>query len=187
MHLQIIIGSIRQGRVAKPVADWAFTYAKQRDDMTVELVDLKNWPLPIFNLPKTPASGEYEDELQQRWAKGVERADAYLFVCPEYNHGYSAVLKNALDYVYAEWGHKPASVISYGGVMGARAVEQLRLAMVALQIAPVHNAVNIAGVQKKIENGAFTGDPRDEAQLQNALDDLAWWGNALYWGRKTSK
>ncbi|MBV1786861.1 NAD(P)H-dependent oxidoreductase [Marinobacterium sp. D7] len=186
MHLQIIIGSVRQGRAAKPVADWAFTHAKQRDDMTVELVDLKNWPLPMFNLPKSPAAGDYEDEQQQRWAKSVERADAYLFVCPEYNHGYSAVLKNALDYVYAEWGRKPAGVVSYGGVMGARAVEQLRQVMVELQMAPIRNAVHIAGVHQKIENGAFSGDQRDADQLQRALDDLAWWGNALHWARRTS-
>ncbi|GGC05038.1 FMN reductase [Marinobacterium zhoushanense] len=186
MHLQIIIGSVRQGRAAKPVADWAFTHAKQRDDMTVELVDLKNWPLPMFNLPKSPAAGDYEDEQQQRWAKSVERADAYLFVCPEYNHGYSAVLKNALDYVYAEWNRKPASIISYGGAMGARAVEQLRLSLIALQVAPVPNAVHIAGVHKKIDHGAFNGDDRDTAQLQRSLDELAWWGNALYWARKTT-
>ncbi|KEA64679.1 putative reductase [Marinobacterium lacunae] len=186
MHLQIIIGSVRQGRVAKPVADWAFTQAKQRSDMTVELVDLKNWPLPMFNLPKSPSAGEYEDEQQQRWGKSVERADAFLFICPEYNHGYPAVLKNALDYVYAEWGRKPASVISYGGAMGARAVEQLRQVLVTLQMAPLSSAVHIAAVRSKLENGTFTGDERDDAQLEKTLDELAWWGNALYWARKTS-
>lgn len=96
MHLQIIIGSIRQGRKAKPVGDWVYRIAVSRNDLSAELVDLKNWNLPMFELSKPPILGGYEDALQQRWADKIGEADGYLFVSPEYNHGYSSVQKMRL-------------------------------------------------------------------------------------------
>jgi NAD(P)H-dependent FMN reductase len=145
MHIQIIVGSVREGRRAKPVADWAYQHAATRTDCSVELVDLKDWKLPLFSIGKPPILGEYEDALQQRWAQKVAQADGYLFVSPEYNHGYTPALKNALDYLYAEWVRKPASFVTYGGVSGARGVEQLRLVLVELQMAPLRDALHING------------------------------------------
>lgn len=179
MHIQIIVGSVRKGRIAKPVADWAHEVAAARDDLSVELVDLKEWDLPIFALPKGPAAGEYEDPLQKRWAAKIAQGDGYLFVCPEYNHGYTAALKNALDYLYSEWNRKPGACISYGGVRGARSVEQLRLVMVELRMAPLRNAVHIDSVWKKVGDGRFSADEKDQKQLQTVLDELLWWGTAL--------
>jgi NAD(P)H-dependent FMN reductase len=179
MHIQIIVGSVREGRRAKPVADWVYQQATSRGDCSVELVDLKDWDLPLFSLGRPPILGEYEDELQQRWAQKIAQADGYLFVSPEYNHGYTPVLKNALDYLYAEWLRKPASFVTYGGVSGARGVEQLRLVLIELQMAPLRDAVHIGGIPSKLNDGVFTGDSRDEHQLKGVLDELLWWSRAL--------
>jgi NAD(P)H-dependent FMN reductase len=102
MQLQIIVGSIREGRRAKPVADWVYQHAAKKPDCAVELVDLKDWNLPILNFVEPPISGNYEDPLQRRWAEKIAQADGYVFISPEYNHGYTPALKNALDYIYGE-------------------------------------------------------------------------------------
>lgn len=179
MHLQIIVGSIREGRMARPVADWAEQSLSGRDGLSLELIDLKDWNLPMFDLAKPPAMGNYEDDLQQRWAKKVAEADAYLIVAPEYNHGYSAVLKNAFDYVYAEWHRKPATFISYGSVAGGRVVEQLRGVLVELHIAPLREALHIKDVWGKVDDGKFKDNKDDSKQLNKIADELLWWGNAL--------
>ena len=179
MHIQVVIGSVREGRRAKPVGDWVYQQGAARPDCSVELVDLKEWNLPLFNLAKPPIMGDYEDALQQRWADKVGQADGYLFVAPEYNHGYSPVLKNALDYVYDEWTRKPASFVTYGGVAGARAVEQLRLVLVELRMAPLRDALHITNLPAKLKDGVFVGDSNDVAHLTTVLDDLLWWGRAL--------
>jgi len=179
MHLQIIVGSTRQGRRSRPVADWAYQFAAARTDLSVEMIDLKDWNLPMFDLPKPPALGNYEDSLQQRWAAKIAEGDAYLFVSPEYNHGYTAVLKNALDYLFAEWARKPASFISYGGAHGARGIEQLRLVLIELRVAPLRDALHIVNIVQKFSDGRFEGDERDVRQLNHILDDIVWWGEAL--------
>lgn len=186
MHIQIILGSIRKGRVAKPVGDWVYQNAKGRKDATFELIDLKEWDLPMFNLPKGPIKGDYEDPAQQRWAKKIDQGDGYVFVCPEYNHGYPSVLKNAVDYLYAEWVRKPASFVSYGGVNGARSVEQLRLVVIELQMAPLREALHIPDVWGKVEKDRFAGDSDDTKQLSKTLDDLVWWTEALRKARGAS-
>jgi NAD(P)H-dependent FMN reductase len=179
MHIQVIVGSVREGRRAKPVADWVCQQAASRSDCSVELVDLKDWDLPLMSLAKPPIMGDYEDPMQQRWAEKVKRADGYLFVSPEYNHGYTAALKNALDYLYAEWQRKPASFVTYGGVAGARRVEQLRLVLIELRMAPLRDALHITNIHSKLSDGTFVGDPTDASQLSGVLDDLLWWSRAL--------
>ena len=179
MHIQIIIGSIREGRIAKPVGDWTYQNTQSRAGVTVELIDLKEWDLPLFNLAKGPIQGNYEDPLQQRWAAKIAQADGYLFISPEYNHGYSPALKNALDYLYAEWNRKPAACVTYGGVAGARSVEQLRQVLIELQMAPLRDAVHIANIFGKVNNGKFSGEESDLKQLDKVIDELIWWGSAL--------
>lgn len=179
MHIQIIVGSIRQGRKAKAVGDWANEQIAKRPNVSVELVDLRDWNLPMFDLSKPPILGNYQDTLQQRWADKIAQGDGYVFISPEYNHGYTSVLKNALDYLYSEWGRKPASIISYGSVSGARGVEQLRLVLIELQMVPLRDAVHIPDIGRKIEGEVFVGDGNDNQQLNKALDDLLWWGKAL--------
>ncbi|BBZ10882.1 NADPH-dependent FMN reductase [Mycobacterium branderi] len=179
MHIQVIVGSVREGRRAKPVADWVCAQAASRQDCSVELVDLKDWDLPMMSLAKPPILGDYEDPLQQRWAQQVSQGDGYIFVTPEYNHGYSPALKNALDYLYAEWARKPASFVTYGGVAGARGVEQLRLVLIELRMAPLRDALHINGIGNKLNDGVFNGDTNDISQLNTAIDDLLWWSRAL--------
>src|SRR4051812_3646504 len=110
--IQIIIGSIREGRVGEPVARWFAALAAARADLSFELIDLRDWDLP-FLAHATPPSRGYESDLQRRWANKVAEADGYVLVTAEYNHGYPPALKNALDYVYAEWARKPVSYVSY--------------------------------------------------------------------------
>ena len=179
MHLQIILGSIREGRRSAPLAQWAVERASKRDGVTVELVDLKQWNLPMFDLAKFPTEGHYEDPLQQRWAETIARADGYLFVVAEYNHGYTSALKNALDYLYAEWNRKPASFVAFGNAEGARAVQQLKLVLNELEVAPLPTAVHLRGVSKKIVDGVFRPEPAEEKRFETMFDEWIWWATAL--------
>lgn len=184
MKIQIIIGSVREGRLSKPVADWALEQLKGRDDFEIELVDLKEWDLPMFSEAKSPAAGDYSNPVQKKWAEKIGEADGYIFVSPEYNHSFSAALKNALDYLYNEWGRKPATFVSFGGVSGARSIEQLRLVLVELRMAPLRDAVHIKDVWGKVKDGAFQADEGDLKQLTAAVDHLSWWSKTLKAGRE---
>jgi NAD(P)H-dependent FMN reductase len=179
VRLQIIIGSIREGRISLPIAKWVRDEATEQGEFAVELVDLEDWQLPMFALAKPPAMGSYQDALQIRWAENVAKADAFLFVCPEYNHGYPPVLKNALDYVFAEWHRKPATFVAFGNAGGARAVEQLRLVLIELQVAPLSGAVHLRDAHSKLRDGKYQPAPEDNRRLRAALDDLSWWAKAL--------
>src|SRR5215470_1798808 len=128
LKIHIIIGSTRQKRFADKPATWIYEEAKKRQELDVELVDLRDYPLPFFDEPISPArmEGKYSNAIVTTWAQKVAEADGYIIVSPEYNHGYSAVLKNAFDHIYPEWNNKPIGFVAYGNVGGARAVEQLR-------------------------------------------------------------
>jgi NAD(P)H-dependent FMN reductase len=123
--------------------------------------------------------GGYKDPRQKRWAAKVGEADGYILVSPEYNHGTSAVLKNALDYLYEEWNRKPVAFVSFGNAGGARAVEQLRGIAVELRMAPLGEAVHLYGVRDKLRGGRFQADAKDKKQLVELFDSLTWWGKAL--------
>jgi NAD(P)H-dependent FMN reductase len=177
--IQIVVGSVREGRKSLPIAQWVHGRAALREELQTELVDLADWPLPMLAFAKPPAMGLSEDPAQRRWATKVGAADGYIFVSPEYNHGPSAVLKNALDYLYAEWNRKPVAFVSFGNTGGARAVEQLRGVAIELRMAPLGEAVHIFDAAHTVANGAFAGDARDEKQLSQLFDSLVWWGRAL--------
>jgi len=187
LKLHIIVGSVREKRSSLPIAQWAYEKLKGKPEFSVEVVDLKTWALPFFALAKPPAMGGYEDPLQKKWAEKVAEADAYLFVTPEYNHGYSAVLKNALDYVFAEWGRKPASYVTFGSVGGARSVEQLRQVLVELQVVPLRSAVHITNHFDKVKADRFTPEEKESNALEGVAKDLAWWGEALRAARAEKK
>jgi NAD(P)H-dependent FMN reductase len=174
-----MVGSLREGRKSLPIAQWVFERAALRTEFDVDLVDLVDWPLPMLALAKPAAMGLSDNTDQQRWAAKVGLADGYILVSPEYNHGPSAVLKNALDYLWAEWGRKPAAFVSFGNVGGARAVEQLRGIAIELRMAPLGEAVHILSAGEKVTEGRFAADGRDEKQLAHLLDSLAWWAAAL--------
>ncbi|MCQ6560585.1 NADPH-dependent FMN reductase [Paenibacillus mendelii] len=184
MKIQIIIGSVREGRRGKSIGEWAFHTAAARGDVQVELIDLKEWDLPMYDLAKPPILGQYEDPLQQRWADKIKEADGYLFISPEYNHSFTSALKNALDYLYEEWGRKPASFIGYGPTGGIRGIEQLRLVLIELKMAALGSALHLTKVHEKIVNNRFIASDHDTSSLNHALDDLLWWSRALSEAKK---
>ena len=141
--LAIVIGSVRPNRFADHPAQWFTNIARQHGGFDVELIDLKDYPMPFFAETTSPAYGPSENEVARRWQKKVAEFDSYVFIAAEYNRGPTGVLKNALDYAYKEWNNKPVSFVGYGGVGGARAIEQLRLNAIELQMAPIRNAVHI--------------------------------------------
>jgi NAD(P)H-dependent FMN reductase len=175
----IILGSTRQNRQGEAVARWLMNHACQRADAIFELLDLRDWPQPFLESPMPPAMGRY-DAATHVWAEMIDPADGFVFITPEYNHGYPAVLKNALDLLYHEWGHKPAAVVSYGAIgAGYRAAEQLRQVLVELRMVPVREQVGIAAVWMAFDKD---GEPND-ANLAHAadamLDELVWWATTL--------
>lgn len=179
LKVLIIYGSTREGRKGEPIAQWFLEGAKQRNGINVEFVDLRDWSLPFFNNPNSPATGKY-DTRTKAWAEKIGSADAFVILTPEYNHGYPAVLKNALDYLYSEWNNKPIGFVSYGGwAGGGRAVQQLRHVAIELQMAPIRNQVVIPMFFQYFRNdGSFDGTNFEDS-AENMLDQLIWWAKAL--------
>src|ERR1700738_3445528 len=135
--ISVIVGSTRQGRFSEKPAQWIFQHLKKRGDIEARLLDLRDFPLPFFDQPATPATPgrpAYENEVVQRWTAAIAQSDGFVFVTPEYNYGPPAVLKNAIDWVYPEWHRKAAGFASYGSAMGARGVQQLRETAGELQL-----------------------------------------------------
>ena len=186
-RIAVVISTSRATRFGDKPAKWIQSIAAQRDDLEVELLDLRDYPMPFFDEPASNAWMPSKNEVAQRWQKKVASFDGFIFVTAEYNHGVSAVLKNALDYAYPEWNRKPAAYVGYGGVGGARAVEQLRLINVELKMAPMRNGVHIAGAD--FMTVWQQGKPIEELTYlkQNAadmLEELAWWAKALKTARE---
>src|SRR6188472_3422449 len=144
LKFAIIIGSTRPGRVGEAVARWVHELAQKRSDAGFELVDIKDFNLPLLDEPIPPSQGKYSQPHTKAWAAKVASFDGYVFVTPEYNHGISGALKNAIDFLYAEWNNKAAGFIGYGSAGGTRAVESLRLVMAELQIADVRAQVSLS-------------------------------------------
>jgi len=185
--LAIVVGSIRPNRFAEHAAHWIEEIARQRGDFEVELIDLKDYPMPLFAEQASSAWAPSQDEVARRWQKKVDEFDAFIFTAAEYNRGPTAVLKNALDYAYTEWNNKPVSFVGYGGVGGARAVEQLRLNAIELQMAPIRTAVHIQlpvylAVIKEGKKLAEFDHLNQSAK--DMLDQLAWWTDALTTARR---
>ena len=188
-RIGIVIGSTREGRFSEKPAYWIHELAKQRADLAFDLIDLRDHPLPFFNEPMSPVWVAPKNEAAQRWAAKLATLDGLIVVTPEYNHGPSAVLKNALDYAYKEFIRKPIGFVAYGGVGGARAVEQLRLTAIELQMAPVRNAVHIGmveflGIWQQGKN--FEDFPHLAQSAKSMLDDIAWWAAALKAAREAA-
>jgi len=186
IKIAILIGSTRPGRQGEAVARWVHEIASRRDDTQVELVDLKDFPLPHFDEPMTPDHRQYSQPHTKAWAALIERFDAYIFVTPEYNHGPSGVLKNAIDYLYHEWTNKVAGFVGYGFHGGIRAIEQLRLAMGALQVADVTAQVSLSFASDFDPSGVFQPRLHQEASVNKMLDQVIAWGEALKTLRTTS-
>lgn len=178
----IVISTTREGRLGFRVADWVHRIAAQRSDLEFEIVDLRDYTMPFFDEPMSPAYAPPAHEAAQKWAAKVASLDGFIFITAEYNHGMPAVLKNALDYAYTQFNRKPAAFVGYGGVGGARAVEQLRLVLIELQMAPLRAAVHIGGgdfVGLLMHGKDFADSPHLEPTVGPMLDDLSWWTRTL--------
>ena len=175
----IVIGSTRPGRKAEEVARWIHGIATKRGDAEFEIVDIKDFDLPLLDEPMPPSMGQYTKPHTKAWAAKVASFDAYVFVTPEYNHGPSGALKNAIDYLYREWNNKAAGFVSYGSAGGVRAVEQLRLVMGEIQVADVRAQVALS-LRTDFENfTTFTPAPGHEKSVTVMLDQVVAWGGAL--------
>jgi NAD(P)H-dependent FMN reductase len=186
-RIAIVISTTREGRFGDKPAAWIRAIAAARDDMKVEIVDLRDYPLRFFDEPASPLSVPPKDEAARLWARKVAEFDGFIFVTAEYNHGVPAVLKNALDHAYKEFNRKPAAFVGYGGVGGARAVEQLRLITIELQMAPTRSGVHIGGadfIGMLMHGKTFADTPHLEPIAVAMLDDLAWWTAALKTARE---
>lgn len=182
LSLQILLGSTRPNRFGDKAAQWILDIAKKNERFDVQLVDLRDWPLPMYEEKVSLAYANAEGDLAKKWASMVAKADAYIIVTPEYNHGYPAVLKNALDYAYPEWNDKPVGFVSYGSVGGARSVEQLRQVAVELHMASVRQAVHIVAPWLLVESSGALKDGALQVHEEAAgtmLGQIIRWGDAF--------
>src|SRR5579864_8148147 len=188
--VSVIVGSTRQGRFSEKPAQWIFQQLKNRGGVDARLLDLRDFPMPFFDQPVPPAMPgrpPYENEVVKKWTAEIARSDGFIVVTPEYNYGPSAVLKNALDWVYPEWNRKAVAFVSYGSFAGARSVQQLRETAIELQLAPIRSSVHIpvAVLMAHFQGGDVDkGLAELEKSAQVMLDDLLWWTSALKSARK---
>ena len=195
LKILVILGSTRQNRYGDKPAHWIRDLLAQDSRLSVELIDLREVPLPFFDQPRSPirvTDGHYGHPVADTWATRVREADGFVIVAAEYNHGYSAVLKNALDWIYLEWVRKPVTFVGYGNAGGARAIEQLREVAIEFQMAPIRHAVHLS-------RDVFLTTMKEPAPVPSALfapaepaafamrDELVWWANALREARRKTK
>ncbi len=185
MTISVIIGSTRQGRFSERPAQWILQELGKRDAIETRLLDLREFPMPFFDQPLPPAMPgrpPYENDVVKKWTGHIAASDGFVFVTPEYNYGPSAVLKNAIDWVYPEWNRKAAAFVSYGSAMGARAVQQLRETAIEIQMTPIRSSVHIpvATLWAHFQGGDVEkGLAELEKQANVMIDDLLWWTAAL--------
>ena len=169
----IVIASTRPGRGGWPVAQWFIRRATEHNGFDVHVVDLLELKLPLLDEPNHPRLRQYTNRHTREWSEQVDAADAFVFVTPEYNHGYPASLKNAIDFLHHEWRHKPVGFVSYGGVAaGTRSVEQLQQVVTAVKLFPLFEQVNIPFYQQFIEDGAVNANEVMEQSAVTMLDQL---------------
>jgi NAD(P)H-dependent FMN reductase len=189
-RIAIIISSTREARFGDKPAQWIHDLAQKRSEFEFEIVDLRDYPLPFFAEATSPAYAPPANETARQWGAKIASFDGFIIVAAEYNHGPTAVLKNALDYAYREFGRKPVAFVGYGGVGAARAIEQLRLVAVELQMAPTRAGVYIAaGDFMALWRGgkSFADLPHLAPTAEALLDDLAWWVRALKTAREAER
>jgi NAD(P)H-dependent FMN reductase len=183
-RIALIIGSTRKTRFADKPAQWMLAQAQARGDMEVDLVDLRDFDLPLFDEMASNAWMPSQDPRAVAWQKKIAGYDGFIFVVAEYNHSITAALKNALDQAYVEWTHKPMTAIAYGSVGGARALEHLRGIAVELQMVPTRHAVHIGGADMWKVHPMGSNAPIEEiagnlaGSVKGSLDDLVWWAHA---------
>lgn len=179
VKIAVVVGSTRPGRRSRQVADWVLARATARGDADFEMLDLADYDLPLLDEPMPPSLGDYRHDHTRVWARTISRFDGFVFVTAEYNHSVPGVLKNALDYLYAEWNNKAAGFVSYGSAGGVRAVENLRLIAGELQMADVRAQVALPFATDFENFTTFTPSETAEEALGPLLDQLISWTTAL--------
>ena len=179
LKIAIVLGSTRPGRNGEAVAKWAYELASQRNDAEFELVDIAEFNLPHLDEAIPPSLGQYAQAHTKAWAEKIASFDGFVFVTPEYNHSTSGALKNAIDFLFAEWNNKAAGFISYGSVGGTRAVEHLRLIMSELQVATVRAQVALSLFTDFENFSSFQPAEHQQQALNTMLDQLVSWSGAL--------
>ncbi len=191
--LKILLGSTRPNRTSEKLLPWLQSELARHTNIQVEVLDLRDNPLPFYDQPTSPSSvkdGVYPTEAATAWAQKIKEADAFLVIAPEYNHSFPAVLKNAFDTVYAEWNNKPIAFVAYGNVGGARSVEHLRGVAVELQMTPIRSALHIQAPWALMdEKGAFKPGTLESFNepLHGMITQLSWWADALKVARSSTK
>lgn len=172
--LHVVIASTRPGRIGASFAAWFVEIAKTHGGFVVEKVDLAEVGLPFMDEPNHPKLRAYQHQHTKDWSATVSRADAFVFVTPEYNYGYNAVLKNAIDFLHQEWADKAVSFVSYGGIgAGTRAIQQLKQVLTTLRMVPIFESVNVPfAAQKLTVDGQVAPDPLMEQAAIATLDEL---------------
>lgn len=177
--LQVIVSSTRPGRVGRTVAEWFCATAIAHGAHEVELIDLAEVSLPFMDEPKHPRLRQYQHEHTRRWSATIERGDAYAFVMPEYNYGFNAQLKNAIDFLWQEWNDKPVVLVGYGGVSaGTRAMQMLKPVLSAVRLVPVAE-VPVPFVHQRVEHGVVQANLPMEEGARAALDELRRVGRTM--------
>jgi len=190
-RIAVIVGSTRPTRFADVPAQWILKQARARGDMDVEMVDLRDHPLPFFDEVASNMWAPSQNPEAIRWQETIARFDGYIFVTAEYNHSITGVLKNALDQAYQEWIRKPFTAIGYGGTGGVRAIEHLRLIAIELQMVSTHATAHIGGTDFFAVHPAFGNKPIAEIEAnllpstKTALDELLWWAKATMAAKST--
>ncbi|MGN6547155.1 MAG: NADPH-dependent FMN reductase [Aureliella sp.] len=179
IKIAIIIGTTRPERVGESVGRWVYELAQKRKDAEFELIDLRDYNLPLLDEPIPPSQGKYSKEHTKRWGAKIDSFDGFVFVTAEYNHGIPGALKNALDFVYREWNNKAAGFVGYGSAGGTRAVESLRLVMGELQVADVRAQVALSLFSDFENYTTFKPDPRHEKSLSTVFDQVIAWSGAM--------
>ena len=180
LNIKLIVGSTRANRFSEKPAQWMHDLAAARPEIELERLDLRDYPLPFFEEPLPPgfARDNYTNPAIIRWREKVREADGFIICTPEYNHGYPAILKNALDTVYHAWSRKAVAFVSWGGAGGTRGVEQLRLVTIELDMAPIRFAVHIPEPWFIKEIGQIDTE-QNRGNAASLLDNLIWWASAL--------
>lgn len=180
LKIKVILGSTRQQRFGEQPAKWITEKAKTKG-FDVELLDLRDYPMPFFDEAVSPSmkKGPYANPVVEQWTAKIAEADGFVIIAAEYNHGYTAVLKNAIDYVGKEWNKKPVAFVGYGSAGGARAVEQLREVAAEVQMTSVRNAVHMMNFWSHLDEKGVMNFSPFEAAGDAMLDQLMWWTKAL--------
>jgi NAD(P)H-dependent FMN reductase len=188
LKIKVILGTTRQQRFGEQPAKWIVEKAKAKG-LDVELLDLRDYPLPFFDEAMSPTAamakeGAYPYPISAKWTEKIGEADGFIFTVAEYNHGYSAVLKNAFDYVAKEWHKKPVAFVGYGTVGGARAVEQLRPVVAEQQMVSIRTAVHMVAPWTMLDEKGVLKTESFDASADTMLNQLIWWGEALKTARE---